>query len=93
MRARRLACSGMGVPFCALSLVQAMSFFWMRQITPQTFSIIIQPMPPPTFGGVRKASSRRTSASALATISGPIPRGSPTVMARRAFTIYIRSDT
>jgi len=47
MRAMRFDFSGIGVPFSALSFVHWIIFFWMRQITPQTFSIMTQPMPPP----------------------------------------------
>ena len=46
-RARYFALSGIGVPLAALSAVQRMIFFCARQITPQTFSIITQPIPPP----------------------------------------------
>jgi len=45
-RAMALALSGMGVPLVALSRVHSMRRFWMRQITPQTLSIMTQAMPP-----------------------------------------------
>ena len=47
IRAMRLDFSGIGVPLAALSFVHWIMRFWMRQITPQTFNNIIQPMPPP----------------------------------------------
>src|SRR5687767_12533281 len=47
-RANNAAAAGMGVPFAAWSCVQRIRLLLKRQITPQTFSIIIQPIPPPT---------------------------------------------
>jgi hypothetical protein len=44
--ANDLASTGIAAP-CVLSSVQRISFLVNRQITPQTLSIIIHPIPPP----------------------------------------------
>ena len=48
MRVMAAASGGIGVPLLAKSLFQAMIFLFIRQMMPQTFSIMTQPMPPPT---------------------------------------------
>ena len=46
-RASRAASGGIGVPCSALARVQAINLFWTRQMIPQAFNSISNPIPPP----------------------------------------------
>src|SRR5712664_3540069 len=47
-RINRSASAGIGVPCSAAARVHAINLFWTRQTTPQVFSSMTNPSPPPT---------------------------------------------